>query len=59
MLSTVTGVATGQKAKNHIGKIKHTATIFTGKPNLPNDQRRGGSGAPYSRRQISVPMTTT
>jgi len=27
-------------------------------PNLPSDHLRGGSGAPYSLRQIRVPMTT-
>jgi hypothetical protein len=27
-------------------------------PNLPSDHLRGGSGAPYNRRQIKVPITT-
>ena len=58
IVSAVTGVAVGQKAKNQRGRMKHTATMLITSPNLPSDHLRGGNGAPYRRRQIRHPMTT-
>jgi hypothetical protein len=47
----VTGVASGQNAKNQIGVRNISAAMLMARPNLPNDHRRGGKGGPLSRLQ--------
>lgn len=56
IVSGVTGVARGQKAKNHRGVKNISAAILIAKPNLPNDQRLGGNGGPLSRLQTRQPI---
>lgn len=57
ILTALTGVASGQNAKNHTGAKNSTAAILIGKPNLPNDHLRGGKGHPrvlLQMRQLMV-----
>ena len=54
----VTGVATGQKAKNSKGVVKQREMMLTVNPQFPSDQRRGGSGAPLSLRHMRQLMVT-
>jgi len=56
IVSAVTGVARGQNAKNHKGVKNIRAAILIANPNLPNDQRLGGNGGPFSRLQTRHPM---
>ena len=56
MVSGVTGVASGQKAKNHKGVRNISAATLIASPNLPNDQRLGGNGGPDNRLQTKQPI---
>jgi hypothetical protein len=58
MVDADTGVASGQNAKNQSGVRNTNAAMLTASPNLPRDQRRGGKGGPFSRRQIKHEMVT-
>ena len=49
MVSGATGVASGQKAKNQIGKRNKSARILMVKPYLPRDHLLGGNGSPFRR----------
>jgi hypothetical protein len=48
----VTGVASGQNAKNQTGTRNKSDTMLMAKPNLPSDHRRGGRGGPATRLQM-------
>lgn len=50
--SRVTGCDNGNVAKMKMGEMKQTEMMLTAKPELPRLQRRAGSGAPNSRRQM-------
>jgi hypothetical protein len=57
MVAAVTGVASGQNAKNQTGARNKRDAMLMYKPNLPRDHRRGGRGRPLSRlhtRQLIV-----
>ena len=56
IVSAVTGLARGQKAKNHRGVSHISAIILIARPNLPRDHRRGGKGGPLSRLEIRQPI---
>jgi hypothetical protein len=47
----VTGVASGQKAKNQTGARNKSDAMLIAKPTLPSDHRRGGRGFPETRLQ--------
>jgi hypothetical protein len=51
IVAAVTGVASGQKAKNQTGARNKRDAMLMAKPNLPSDQRRAGRGRPASRLQ--------
>ena len=51
MNAGVTGVASGQNAKNQTGARNMSAAMLMARPNLPSDHRRGGRGGPRSRLQ--------
>ena len=51
IVAAVTGVASGQNAKNQIGIRNRSAATLIGRPNLPDDHRRGGKGAPLNLLQ--------
>lgn len=53
-----TGVANGQKAKNHSGQMNKKPIMLIARTNFPSDQRRDGSSAPYNRRQMRQPIDT-
>ena len=49
MDAAVTGVASGQNAKNQRGTRNMRAAILMPRPYLPSDHRRDGSGGPRTR----------
>lgn len=52
IVAAVTGVASGQNAKNQIGARNiRDAMLIMAMPNLPSDHRRGGKGGPATRLQ--------
>lgn len=56
MFGAVTGVASGQKEKNHSGIKKMMEMMFRGMPSLPRDHLRGGSASPRNRLASTHPM---
>ena len=56
ILSAVTGVASGQKAKNQRGTRNSREPILIASPNLPSDHLLGGKGGPQSRLQTKQLM---
>lgn len=58
IVAAVTGVARGQKAKNHRGKMEQIAPMLIASPKRPSDHRRGGKGAPHNRLQTRHPIVT-
>ena len=51
IVAAVTGIASGQNAKNQTGIKNKRAAMLMAMPNLPRDHRRGGRGAPVARLQ--------
>jgi len=51
IVAAVTGVASGQNAKNQTGAKNTSAAMLIASPNLPSDHLRGGSGGPEILRQ--------
>jgi hypothetical protein len=52
IVAAVTGVASGQNAKNQTGARNKRAAMLMAMPNLPSDHRRGGRGRPETRLQM-------
>jgi hypothetical protein len=51
MLAAVTGIASGQNAKNQTGARNRSAAMLMASPNFPSDHLRAGSGGPETLRQ--------
>lgn len=56
MFCGVAGFVKGQTKKNRMGMTNRIATTLIARPYLPSDQRLGGRGSPYKRRQMTHPI---